>query len=69
MATASALLIGASGFLLGQQLGGSASSPSETLPKPIVTRQPRIAIPNLRGAAGFPTLSTGEGRRTSRRGP
>ena len=69
MATAGALLIGASGFLLGQRLGGSGSSTNETLPKPIVTHESRIPIPNLGGVVGFPELSTAAGRRTRRQAP
>ncbi len=64
--TAGALLVAACGFLLGQQLAGGGSSPTETLPKPIVTHDSRVPIPNLRGTPAFPTLSTEEGRRTRR---
>lgn len=69
MATAGAFLIGVSGFLLGQRLGDSGSSPNHTLPRTIVTHESRIPIPNLGGVAGFPELSTGAGPRTNRRGP
>jgi hypothetical protein len=69
MATAGTLLIGASGFLLGQQLGDSGSGPDETVPKSIVTHESRISIPNLRSIGGFPAISTGAGRGTSPPGP
>lgn len=69
IATAAVLLIGACGFLLGQQLGGGGSNRDPTLPKTIVTHDSLIPIPNLRGAPSFPELSTAAGRRTSRRAP
>lgn len=69
MATAGAFLIGVSGFLLGQRLGDSGSSTNEPVPKPIVTHESRIPIPNLGGVFGFPELSTAAGPRTSRPAP
>jgi hypothetical protein len=69
LGTVCALLIGASGFLLGQQLDGSGSSSGEPLPKRIVTHESSIPIPNLGSIGGFPEISTAAGRRTKRRAP
>jgi hypothetical protein len=63
MTTAGALLIGASGFLLGQQLDGGPT-PAGTLPKQITTQDSHIPIPNLGAAAAIPELSTAADRRT-----
>jgi hypothetical protein len=68
VATASALLIGAAGFVLGQQLDLGATSP-EPLPQRIATQPSRIPIPNLGAAAAIPQLSTAAGPRTTRRAP
>jgi hypothetical protein len=67
ISTAGALLVGACGFLLGQQVAGGGSSPTETLPKPIVTHDSRVPIPNMRWTPAFPELSTEANRRTRRR--
>lgn len=69
LGTVFALLTGASGFLLGQQLDGSGSSSGEPLPKRIVTHKSSIPIPNLGSIGGFPEISTEEGRRTRRLKP
>jgi hypothetical protein len=69
MATGAALLIGAAGFLLGQQLGDGGSPPAETLPQQIETHDSRIPIPNLGPTPAFPELSRAAGRRTTRRAP
>lgn len=67
MATVGAFFIGASGFLLGQRLGDSGSNTNEPLPRPIVTHESRVPIPNLRGVVGFPELNKAAGRRTRHR--
>lgn len=66
LGTVCALLIGASGFMLGQQQDGSGSTSGEPLPKRIVTHESSIPIPNLESIGGFPEISTGAGRRTTR---
>ena len=69
LGTVCAILIGGSGFLLGQQLDGSGSSPGEPLPKRIVTHESSIPIPNLGSIGGFPEISTEADRRTRRLEP
>ena len=69
LGTVCALLFGASGFLLGQQLDGSGSNSDELLPKRIVTRESSIPIPNLESIGGFPEITLEAGPRVRRPGP